>query len=220
MSRIARGLLAGQTYHILNRGNGGATVFHKHGDYQAFIELLGSAKARFPVRLFAFCVMPNHFHLVLQVETPGVLGPFMQWWLTSHVRRYRQHYGGSGHVWQGRFKSFPIQQDEHLLTVLRYVLWNPVRAGLVHQLREWRWSSLRAPALVDPCPVPLPADSTGWIDQPLSDREVDALRSCVTRQAPYGATEWQATIAAQVGLESTLRPRGRPPRPQKSSLSP
>lgn len=220
MPRIARGLLAGQAYHILNRGNGQAIVFHKDSDYRAFIDLLGSAKARYPVRLFAFCVMPNHFHLVLQPETPSALSPFMQWWLTSHVRRYHQHYGGSGHIWQGRFKSFPIQEDEHLFTVLRYVLWNPVRAGLVRQVQEWPWTSLHAPGLVDPWPIPLSADRLRWLGEPLTQPELEALRRCVTRQAPYGSTEWQVTIAAQAGLESTLRPRGRPRKQPKSSLSP
>ena len=210
MPRIARGLLAGHAYHVLNRGNGQATIFHKHSDYQAFLDLLAAAKARFPVRLFGFCIMPNHFHLVVQPTSAGALSPFMQWWLTSHVRRYHQHYGGSGHVWQGRFKSFPIQQDEHLLTVLRYVLWNPVRAGLVQNIREWQWNSLHASAVVDPCPVPLPRDRTRWLEESLTPQEVNALRRRVARHAPYGSTEWEASIAVEAGLESTLRPRGRP----------
>lgn len=112
--RIPRGQLAGHAYHVLNRGHGGAVVFHKATDYAAFLALLETAKAKFPVRVFGFCLMPNHFHLVLQPATVNALSPFMQWWMTSHVRRYHRHYRSTGHVRQGRFKSFPIQQDPPL----------------------------------------------------------------------------------------------------------
>jgi REP element-mobilizing transposase RayT len=97
-------------------------VFHKPLDYEAFLSLLAEAKQRHRVKLFAFCLMPNHFHLVLEPAHQTALSQFMQWLLTSHVRRYHKHYGSSGHIWQGRFKSFPVQRDEHLITVLRYRL--------------------------------------------------------------------------------------------------
>ena len=210
MPRIPRGQVAGHAYHVLNRGNGGAVVFHKDGDYAAFLELLATARAKLPVKVFGFCLMPTHFHLVLQPATVDVLSPFMQWWMTSHVRRYHRHYGSSGHVWQGRFKSFPIQQDDHLLTVLRYVLRNPVRAQLVESATQWPWSSLQHPTLADPSPVPLPAEWLRWIDAPLFEHELATLRTCLNRQAPFGSPEWQAHLASTTGLHSTLRPRGRP----------
>ena len=133
MPRILRGQVAGNAYHVLNRGNGGAVVFHQEANYTAFLDLLATAKAKHPVNVFGFCLMPNHFHLVVQPPTVAALSGFMQCWMTSHVRRYHRHYRSHGHVWQGRFKIFPIQQDGHLLTVLHYVLRNPVRAGLVEQ---------------------------------------------------------------------------------------
>ena len=139
-------------------GNGRAEIFHKPGDYEAFVDLIVRAKARHELRVFAFCVMPNHFHMILQPPTITALSEFMQWLMTSHVRRYHSHYGGSGHIWQGRFKSFPIQRDEHLVAVLRYVLQNPVRAGLAKSVREWNWSSVKRDTLVDPCPI------KGWDD--------------------------------------------------------
>lgn len=134
----------------------------------------------------------------------------MQWWLTSHVRRYHQHYRGHGHVWQGRFKSFPIQLDVHLLTVLRYVLRNPVRAGLVTGPYEWPWSSLQHPTLVDPSPVEMPENWSQWLEEPLLDQELVAIRTCVNRQAPFGIPGWVERLAKIFGLESTLRPPGRP----------
>ena len=210
MPRIPRGQVAGHAYHVLNRGNGGATVFHKDGDYTAFLNLLHSAKAKFPIKVLGFCLMPNHFHLVVQPETEAALSPFMQWWMTSHVRRYHQHYHGHGHVWQGRFKSFPIQQDGHLTTVLRYVYRNPVRAGLATRAMDWPWSSLRCSHYSDPFPFETPTDWLEWIERPLFDHELTTLRTCVNRQRPFGSEVWQATIAAIHGLESTLRKRGRP----------
>jgi len=151
--RIPRGQQGGYAYHVINRGNGRVTVFHKPQDYEAFLSLLVEAKKRHRVKIFGFCLMPNHFHLVVEPAHPTALSQFMQWLLTSHVRRYHNHYRTSGHVWQGRFKSFPVQRDEHLITVLRYVLQNPVRAGLSSTAREWLWSSLRRPQLTDASPV-------------------------------------------------------------------
>jgi putative transposase len=147
---------------VINRDNGRATVFHKTQDYEAFLSLLRDAKVRHPVKIFGFCLMPNHFHFVPEPSHEKALSQFMQWLLTSHMRRYHKHYGGSGHIWQGRFKSFPVQRDEHFITVLRYVLQNPVRAGLCGSAREWKWSSLQRPQHVDPWPV---ADEGQWLAQ-------------------------------------------------------
>jgi Transposase and inactivated derivatives len=94
MPRIPREQVAGHAYHVLNRGNGDAAVFHKESDYTAFLDLLATAKSKHPVKLFGFCLMPNHFHLVVQPATDVGLSPSMQWWMTSHVRRYHSH----GHV--------------------------------------------------------------------------------------------------------------------------
>lgn len=186
------------------------TVFHKAGDYRAFLDLLTAAKSKFPIQVFGVCLMPNHFHLIVQPATEAALSPFMQWWMTSHVRRYHQHYRSHGHVWQGRFKSFPIQDDGHLLTALRYVLRNPVRAGLVEHAIDWAWSSLRFPSLSDPLPVDTPPEWVQWIDQPLFEHELVTLRTCVNRQQPFGREDWQVSIATTLGLESTMRRRGRP----------
>src|SRR5277367_3551182 len=141
MPRAARDSPGGYCYHVMNRGNDRRVVFRKQGDFDAFVKLLAQAGERSDVRLLAFCLMPNHFHLVLWPRRDGDLSDYMMWLTTAHVRRYHQHYHSSGHVWQGRFRAFPIQKDEHLLTVHRYVERNPVRAGLVGRAEDWRWSS-------------------------------------------------------------------------------
>jgi putative transposase len=172
--------------------------------------LLATTKATYPITLFSVCLMPHHVHLVVQPATDAALSPFMPLWMTSHVRRYPRHYHTHGHVWQGRFKRVPIQQDGPLRTVLRSVLRNPVRAGLVEHARDWPWSSLRFPHLRDPAPIEAPTEWLQWIDQPLFDHELSTRRTGVNRQQPFGAADWQAVIATIVGLESTRRQRGRP----------
>jgi len=164
--------------------------------------------------------MPNHFHLVLEPADQTALSQFMQWLLTSHVRRYHKHYGSSGHIWQGRFKSFPVQRDEHLITVLRYILQNPVRAGLASTAGEWLWSSLRRRQLSDPCPVDNERQWWEPFAEPLREDQLVTVRECLNPQRPFGKKEWQAEVAAMFGLGSTLRPRGWPRSEKKSSLSP
>ena len=118
MPRTTRALVGDHCYHVINRGNARAEIFHAEGDYQAFVTLLKEASERVPMRLLAYCLMPNHFHLAVWPYCDGDLSRWMQWLLTSHVRRYHRWHKSSGHVWQGRFKTFPIEQDEHLLTVI------------------------------------------------------------------------------------------------------
>ena len=142
MARTARASQGGYVYYVLNRGNGRGDVFHKDEDFAAFVRLMCEASEKVPMRLVGYCLMTNHFHLVLWPHRDGDLSRWMQWLMTSHVRRYHRHYKGSGHVWQGRFKAFPIQNDEHYLTVLRYVERNSLRANLVEKSQDWEWSSL------------------------------------------------------------------------------
>ncbi|MCE9603462.1 MAG: transposase [Planctomycetia bacterium] len=144
MPRSARAAVGGLCYHVLNRGNARAEIFHKQEDFAAFLDLLPPACERLPMRILGWCLMPNHFHLILRPFDDGDLGRWMQWLMTSHVRRYHRHYQGEGHVWQGRYKAFPIQADEHLLSVLRYVERNPLRAKLVARAEQWPWGSLSA----------------------------------------------------------------------------
>lgn len=216
MPRTARASLGGICCHAMNRGNGGATVFHKDADYRAFLRLIRQAGERVKMRVLGYCLMPNHFHVVLWPIEDGDLGRWMQWLLTSHVRRYHKHYGTSGHVWQGRFKAFPSQDGVHLLTVLRYAERNPVRANLVTGAEEWPWSSFRqrvgleGPVPLERGPVPIPDDWPEWVQRPMSDKELDAMRRSVNRGTPWGDDEWVRQAAKRMGLEASLRSRGRP----------
>ena len=115
----------------------------------------------------------------------------MQWLLTSHVRRYHKHYGSSGHIWQGRFKSFAVQRDEHLITTLRYVLQNPVRAGLSETVHEWPWSSARRRQLVDRSPVD---EEIRWSEQ-LESRLRGIAGGDYTRVLESATTVWSIGMA-------------------------
>lgn len=216
MARTARAAAGGVCYHVINRGNRRATVFHTPSDYESFIELMRHACDRTPMRVLAYCLMPNHIHLVLWPHADGDLSRWMHWLFTSHVVRYNKTRGVSGRVWQGRFKAFPIEQDRHLLTVLRYVERNPVRANLVATAAEWTWSSLAGseskppPLLPSEGPVVKPEGWVKFVDQPQSDEEVKALRRCGLKSAPYGSQRWVQDTAAQLGLQSSLRGPGRP----------
>lgn len=216
MPRTARASVGGICYHVLNRGNGRAKVFHKDGDYAAFVQLLADANERLPMRILGYVLMPNHFHLVVWPRADGDLSRWMQWLMTAHVRRYHRTHHGSGHVWQGRFKAFPIEQDEHLLTVLRYIERNALRANLVGRAENWPWSSLAwrgerlRPGFLSDGPVPMPRNWLASVNAAASAAEEAALTRSLVRGTPFGAPEWTERTAKRLGLESTLRPRGRP----------
>jgi len=224
MARAARTSAGGICYHVINRGNGRRAVFRKDGDYQAFLKAIGHACIEVPMPVLGFCLMPNHFHLVLRPKADGDLSRWMHWVLNTHVRRYHQHYRSSGHIWQGRFKAFPIQEDEHLLTVLRYIERNPVRANLVPCAEQWNWSSSRywqedteRPSYLDPGPVKRPRNWLEWVNQALTEDELEAVRRCVNRGAPFGSNAWAQRTVEGLGLQSTLRPRGRPRKSSKAN---
>lgn len=216
MPRISRGLADGCWYHVINRGNGRQQVFHKDNDYEAFVSLLVAAGERYAWTVGAWVLMPNHFHLLVRPEQGDELSRAMQWLMTSHVRRYHGHYRSSGHVWQGRFKSFLVQEDAHLFTVVRYIEGNPVRACLAGSARDWRWSSHGETSGVVPrrltgsLPVALPERWTEYVDAVLTPMEQERLQQSIDRQTPFGGSVWQEETVCRLGLEATLRPRGRP----------
>ena len=218
MPRTARAAVGGMIYHVLNRGNGRQRIFFKDGDYAAFLKVLAEGKKRGGMKVLGWCLMPNHWHLVLAPQGPGDLASFIGRCCTTHVRRYHQHHrtAGQGHVYQGRFKSFPIQKDEHLLTVLRYVEANAFRAKLVGRAEDWPWGSAaaglpdEAKDLLDESPASRPGNWSVLLNRQLREQEEAALRTSVVRGRPFGEEEWVRRTSRRLGLMHTLRPRGRP----------
>ncbi len=195
-------------------------LFAQDGDHQAFERVLMEACARVEMRLLAYCVMPTHWHLVVWPHADGDLSSFLGWLTMTHTQRWHASHRtiGSGHLYQGRFKSFPVQTDEHFLTVCRYVERNALRANLVPRAEDRRWSSLwrrtrgddKGRAFLSEWPVPRPRQWLKWVNEPQTQEEVDALRRCVTRGQPFGSETWVQSAARRLGLESTFRSRGRP----------
>jgi len=202
-------------YHVLNRGNGRATVFHGDRDFQDFVMLMAGACMRVKTRVLGFCLMPNHFHMVLWPYEDDDLGRWMQWLMTSHVRRHHSRYDSSGHIWQGRYKDFPVQNDRHLVRVLRYIERNPLRAGLVSDAGDWAWSSHTwwrdsgGPRFLHPTPAVQNRDWPEVVREPQTAAELSAIRECLRRGRPYGEDRWIGSTAERLGLEFTLRRRGR-----------
>jgi putative transposase len=216
-------------FHVLNRGVGRMRLFAKVGDYEAFERVLAETLDLWPMRLCAYCVMPNHWHMVLWPREDGDLAAFMQRLTITHARRWQEHRHevGTGHIYQGRYKSFPVQSDEHFLTVCRYVERNALRAGLVERAEEWRWCSLwrrgqsgEESAILlpqDRWPAKPPRDWARAVNRAETGAELDALRQCVIRGRPFGGAAWTGRTVGRLGLENTLRPRGRPRKQAKKN---
>ena len=224
MPRPARVAPGGVIFHCLNRGNDRRVIFDDAADFAAFERVLQATLDAVPVRLLAYCLLHNHWHMLLWPRKDGELAAFMQRLTTTHVRRWHRHRhsDGRGHLYQGTYKSFPVQDDAHFLTVARYVERNALRAGLAPRAEAWQWGSLwrrehgspQERGILSEWPVPRPADWLTWVNAPQSEQELAALHDSTTRGRPFGAPDWQTATSKALGLESTFRQRGRPKRRQ------
>ena len=220
MARRKRVCLAGEVFHVLNRAGARLTIFEKPADYDAFLPVLNETWQIVPLPVFAMVAMPNHWHFVVRPTQDDQVSDFFRRLTVMHTMRYHARYktGGTGHLYQGRFKSFPIQRDEHLLTVMRYVERNPVRANFVDLAEEWQWGSAyarqqsadKSPWLAPPIDPPLPRQWRSWVNKAETDAELKSLRACIQRGLPFGDDRWIKSSTVRLGLESTTRPRGRP----------
>jgi putative transposase len=224
MPRPLRAIAEGLIYHVINRGNGRQPVFFKDGDYLAFLKALGDLKQRKPFALYGYCLMANHIHLLLRPEGDTV-SRIVQSLLVSHTQRFHRNRGTCGHVWQGRFRSPVIQDDDHLLCELRYLEANPLRAGIVKRAEDYRWSSFashgqgRRDELVDRLatyealavrPVTRLRRWAAYVHQDPPEAELSAIRKSNQTGLPFGETAWVRRLAEYLDLDLTIRPRGRP----------
>jgi len=218
MPRLKRIALGGYVYHTLNRANGRLRIFRKDDDFLAFEQILAEGVERFAVRICGYCIMGNHWHLLLWPREDGNLSEFMRWISLTHTQRHHASHGtaGIGHLYQGRYKSFPVQDDSHYLTVLRYIETNPSRAGLVKDASKWLWSSFavrqgyECPFVLSDGPIKLPSNWARRLNENFRQPELDHIEKSVKRGVPFGDTIWTEKTAKRLKLQSTLRPRGRP----------
>ena len=229
MPRPQRTAVGDLVYHVLNRANGRMPLFEKRGDYQSFLKVFAQAHEKVSMCTLAYCIMPNHWHMVLWPKGDRDLSVFMHWLTTTHTQRWltERNIVGFGHVYKGRFKSFAVQDDHHYLTVCRYVERNALRAGLVESAQDWPWCSAhqRLSGATDGVPPldqgPL-AFPDSWLDILNTDqdgKEVQAVRGCLVRDRPYGEDHWVEQAAQRLGLPLILRSRGRP-KGRKRGLTP
>jgi len=220
MPRQARACPGGHVYHIINRSNARKAIFEHEGDYLAFEQVLLEAHRNTSMRPLAYCIMPNHWHLVLWPREDSDMVKFMRWMTTTHAKRWHTVHEttGTGHLFQGRFKSFPVKTDNHFLTVCRYVEQNALRASFVTQAENWRWSSLwnRNTGtgiildLLAEWPVRRPSNWLELVNQQQAHSELDIIRTCSKHGRPFGDDDWVISTAIDLELEYTLRSRGRP----------
>ncbi len=172
MPRKSRFAPTGYTFHVTNRGNDRRRVFFEDADYESFIRLLRLGKEKYPIKIFALCLMPNHFHTLLRPEKDGALSAYLHWVQGCYACDLRLHTQtlGYGHVFQQRFWSGGIEDNHHFLTLLRYIEGNPVAGHLVRRAEDWPWSSLAlrktaTDQLLDPLPVTLPDNWSAIVNE-------------------------------------------------------
>ncbi len=207
-------------YHVLNRSVAGLPLFRKEKDFEAFRQIMVEAQETHPTRILAFCVMRDHWHFVVWPRKAGELTAYFRWLAHTHAMRWHvaHHTVGGGHLYQGRFKSFPIEKDDHLFRVCRHVERNALTAHLVERAEDWRWGSLWArrhgnaqlQAILSEWPIPRPRGWATLVNHPLPEKELEGIQTCIARNRPYGDEAWQRRQAKRLGLLHTLRGEGRP----------
>lgn len=220
MPRIQRTDVGGYVYHVLNRANARVQIFDHDEDYQLFERILEEAVEKFALRLLAYCVMPNHWHLMLYPKHDGDLARFMGWLSNTHTRRWHSEKGtiGQGHLYQGRYKSFICQDDHHFLTLARYVERNAKKANLVKKAENWKWSSgwrrehgtAQQKQLISTWPVSVPRDYLPWLNEPQTEDEEKTIEQSIAKGNPFGGDSWVEKIVKIFNLGQTLRNVGRP----------
>ena len=228
MSRPRRNTRGGYIYHILNRGNDRKTTFQKPEDYRAFERVWREGSMLMNLPLLSYCLMPNHWHMIVfpPAGEDDLVSQFFQWVTMTHSSRYHHHYGtvGNGHLYPARFKSFPVECENYLYHLLRYVERNAQRANLVTRAEEWPWSSLwkyyrgdEASGLtLTDWPVHRPNDWLEHVNAPQNEKEVNAIARSMLKGTPYGSESWVTRIAKELGLEHTLKGPGRPPKKRQA----
>jgi putative transposase len=218
MARRRRISPDGFVQHVVNRGDHRETVFHKPADFRAFLALTAEAAFRVPMRILAYCIMRNHFHLLVWPYHGIDLPAYMQLLMNLHIQRYLRHYppGSPGHIYQGRYTNALIEGDDNFFRVMRYVEANALAAGIVRRAEHYKWSSASQhasdpgrPTLVDG-PLARPPDWLTYVNSPPPPEELTRIRQSARRGAPYGSEEWTKAVVRRYDLEHTVRPRGRP----------
>ena len=218
MSRHARVCPAGYAYHVMNRGAFQQELFATSIDYQIFEELIFLTQEKIPIRICAYCIMPNHWHLVLWPSEDKQLSQFMHCLTSTHVQKIKKHWEikSLGSIYQGRYKSCLVESSEYYLNLVKYVEANPLRAKLVARAENWTWSSLPKRLSLSKdlspfsSPIKLPKNWVAMVNQDLSSNQISNLRNSINKGSPYGEKSWISQISETLNLSHTLNMPGRP----------
>lgn len=220
MPRMNRVAVGGVVYHVINRSNGRAEMFSNDDEYKHFERLLKEGKELTNMRILSYCIMPNHWHLVLYPINDTDMGEFMRWVTTTHVRQRRVMTKsiGCGHLYQGTYKSFPIQTDIYVQQLILYVEQNPLRAKLVKRAENWKWSSLwrrefgnkEEKKLLSSLPTKLPINCLESVNTILKSDKLEIIRKSVNKGTPFGSDNWIDKMVDRYKMGSTVRGVGRP----------
>jgi putative transposase len=227
MPRRPRPETAGLIFHVLNRSAKRAPLFECEQDYLAFERILATTLPQHDVALHAYCLMPNHWHMLLTQRGDGALSRLMHRLTTTHARRWHLVRGldGQGAVYQGRFKAIPVGSDRHFLSVCRYVERNALRAALVERAEDWPWSSLAqhrrgaVAALLAAWPVPRPAGWAAYVNEPQTDIELQTIRRAIAHDDPFGDESWRLAVGGR-RIAAGRRPGDRMARVGRSAATP
>jgi putative transposase len=208
----------GFVQHVLNRGDHRETLFHKPGDFRAFLAVVAETALRIPMRILAYCIMRNHFHLLLWPYRGSDLPDFMQLLMNLHIGRYLRHYppASPGHIYQSRYTNSIVETGSSVLAVAKYVESNAANAGIVTRAEDYRWSSASPHALDDDrpilseWPVPKPREWLTLLNLRTPTQQLKQIQHSAARGAPYGSSAWVERVVKEYGLEHTIRGRGRP----------
>jgi putative transposase len=219
MARLARVVAPGIPHHVTQRGNRRQQVFFGDDDYLAYRTLLAQSCRDAGVAVWAYCLMPNHVHMILVPSDPDGLRAALGDAHRRYSREVNFREGWRGYLWQGRFASFPMDEP-YALTCARYIELNPVRAGLVRRARDWRWSSARAHlsgkdddvASVRPL-LDLAPKWTDLLGEGLEDAEREALRACERTGRPLGSPKFIARLEKRLHRPLLRRKPGPKPKP-------
>jgi len=228
MPRPVRINLPNLIYHVVNRGNNKQVVFVEESDYQKYLDILRRYKIKFGFKIFAYCLMSNHIHLLIKTSEKGTISAIMKAITIAHTRNYHFKYNCSGHIWGGRFKSPIVSDDEYLLTVMRYIEQSPVRAGIVVDPEQYRFSSYQGNVkielnnLVDKEENPVysgfgnTAEERAsrykeFVTKVLEEDNLKLIRKSLNGEGYFISEKFQAQIKERLALKEK-RPRGRPSR--------
>ena len=225
MPRRPRRSAGGYFYHVTNRAGGTEPIFTTPKDFLVFEQILEGVHQRIDARLLAYCLLPESWHMLLWPRADGDLSEFMRLLTVTHVQRWHAAHGtaGTGSLYQSRFKAFPVQKGEPLLSVCRYIESAALRAKKVKKAENWRWCSLwhrlnkSKEITFAKRPITRPNNWKTLVNRSIEEQELAALDNSLLRDAPYGTPRWQKATAVRLGLESTLRARGRPKKVGKKS---